>query len=418
MSSFKFKPLRIFTRLLILSVAGVILLFGGLWVEHRTQIALPALTGPYPVGRAVYDWVDDRTVDALAPSPGTKRELLVWIWYPAAEQPGAGFDDYVPAELQSPARQLPGPAILKPLTWALQLTSHDPSKVQPHSLRGAAVSSRQATYPIVLMRGGSTAEVARYSALAEDLASHGYVVAAFDAPYRTGEVVFPDGRVIERRPENNPEMLEGAELYSLTEKLVQAWSADMTFTLDRLERLNASDPSGRFSGRLDLQRVGAFGHSLGGAEALQFCHDDARCKACIDLDGALFGSVVREGLRQPVMFFMSDHTGESDPELPQIRANFQSIFERLPSGTPKLMIRGANHFMFSDDAVLRSRGILWALRRLRILRIDGPRQLAITTYAIHSFFDAYLTGTAATPPQILSTAYPEIESLDKNAPYF
>jgi len=40
-----------------------------------------------------------------------------------------------------------------------------------------------------------------YSTLAEDLASHGYVVVAFDAPYRTGQVVFPDGRVIARTPE-------------------------------------------------------------------------------------------------------------------------------------------------------------------------------------------------------------------------
>jgi len=50
------------------------------------------------VGRALYDWVDDTTVDALAPAPGTKRELLVWIWYPAAVgQSGAVVDDYMPA---------------------------------------------------------------------------------------------------------------------------------------------------------------------------------------------------------------------------------------------------------------------------------------------------------------------------------
>jgi len=48
--------------------------------------------------------------------------------------------------------------------------------------------------------------VLAYSTLAEDLASHGYVVVGFDAPYRTGVVVFPDGRVIRETPENNPEL--------------------------------------------------------------------------------------------------------------------------------------------------------------------------------------------------------------------
>jgi hypothetical protein len=35
------------------------------------------------------------------------------------------------------------------------------------------------------MRGGASAPVANYSTLAEDLASHGFVVVGFDAPYRT-----------------------------------------------------------------------------------------------------------------------------------------------------------------------------------------------------------------------------------------
>jgi predicted dienelactone hydrolase len=56
------------------------------------------------------------------------------------------------------------------------------------------------------MRAGASAEVANYSILAEDLASHGYVVVGFDAPYRTYVVVFPDGRVMRRTPENNPEL--------------------------------------------------------------------------------------------------------------------------------------------------------------------------------------------------------------------
>ena len=85
----------------------------------------------------------------------------------------------------------------------------------------------------------------------------------------------------------------------------------MGFALDQLERLNTSDPSGRFLGRLDMQRVGVFGHSLGGATALQFCHDDSRCKAGIDVDGAPLGNVIAEGVTQPFMFLLSDHSGES-----------------------------------------------------------------------------------------------------------
>jgi len=73
--------------------------------------------------------------------------------------------------------------------------------------------------------------------------------------------------VIARTAENNADLLGGPEKEHLAEKLEQAWTADMGFALDQLERLNASDPSGRFEGRLDMRRVGVFGHSLGGATA-------------------------------------------------------------------------------------------------------------------------------------------------------
>lgn len=45
------------------------------------ELSLPTPTGLFVVGRTIYDWIDDVHGDAMAPVPGTKRELLVWIWY-------------------------------------------------------------------------------------------------------------------------------------------------------------------------------------------------------------------------------------------------------------------------------------------------------------------------------------------------
>jgi predicted dienelactone hydrolase len=180
-----------------------------------------------------------------------------------------------------------------------------------------------------------------------------------------------------------------------------------------LERLNTSDASGKFTGRLDMTRVGVFGHSFGGAQAAQFCHDDARCKAGIDVDGQPFGSVVQSGLHQPFMFLLSDHGDSSDPVSRQIEANIQSIYDRLPTdGRLRIAIRGANHFLFNDDgALLKSHIVLRTLRMLGIVGIDGRRQLAVTAYCVHSFFDVYLKGRSASELEISSALYPEIEVL-------
>lgn len=395
--------------LAMLGVLGVAALFGSLWLEHRTAVTLPTPTGTFAVGRALYDWADDETLDTLAPVPGTKRELLVWIWYPSAAGQSVAMDDYLPAQMQAAA---------KPNGGLLRLLTRDLAKVHGHSRRDSDVSPQPRSYPVVIMRAGASAEVWNYSTLAEDLASHGYVVVGFDAPYRTYSVVFPDGRVMRRTPENNPELCEDqeqAQQARCVNKVLTAWTADIAFVLDQLERLNVSDPTGKFTGRLDMTRVGVFGHSFGGAQAAQFCSLDSRCKAGIDVDGSLHGSVIQAGIHKPFMFLLSGQGDfSSDAELRQIQADIQSVYDRLPEdGRLRISIRGANHFLFSDDgALLKSHIVLRALRAFGVVGIDGRRQLAVTVYCVHSFFDAYLKGTSVSRLNISSPLYPEIEVLE------
>jgi len=380
--------IRLLRGLILLAVIGFAVLLGSICLDHAKKTTLFAPTGPFAVGRTIDVWRGEEHSD------GTRRELVAWIWYPAApQQSSQTFDDYLPAPLRAAVDRQRGKAISRFLT-------RDLSRVRMHSMRDAELSPQQLSYPVVLMRAGLSGLVAGYSSLAEDLASHGYVVVGFDAPYLTSVVVFPDGTVIAGTPGNDADLVQ----------LVRAWSADAGFALDQLERLNESDPSGRFLGRLDMTRVGVFGHSLGGATALQFCHDDSRCKAGIDVDGAPLGSVIAEGVTQPFMFLLSDHTREPDAETGPIHANIRAIYDRLPGNRRwQIMIRGGNHYMFSDDgAMLKSPLIMRVLRTFGIVRIDGRRQIAVTTHFISNFFDVYLRGAPAS--DLTNRAgYPEVE---------
>ncbi len=396
-----------FAVLVMLGLSGIAVFAGLLWLDHSRETTLPKPTGPFAVGRTTYAWSDAAQTELLAPQPGMKREVLAWIWYPAApRQSTQTVADYLPAPWRNALERHSGVLITQFLT-------RDLSRVRVHSLRDAEISSQQRSYPVALMRAGLAKLTTDYTTLAEDLASHGYVVVGFDAPYRTTIVVLPDGSAIGRAPQNDADLLSGPEQEHLADKLVQAWSADMSFAVDRLERLNASDPSGRFLGRLDMQRVGVFGHSLGGATALEFCHGDPRCKAGIDVDGAPLGSVIREGVTQPFMFLLSDHGGESDAETRPVMANIRSIYDRLPrDGRMQIMIRGANHYMFSDDgAMLRGPLVMHAMRTLGVVRIDGRRQIALTAHYISAFFDVYLKGAPASELKS-QPGSPEIQYID------
>jgi len=370
--------------LAILAVSGAF----ALWIDHRSATVLPQPSGAYPVGRSIQDWRE------------SDHELLAWIWYPAAA-PSSVPDDYLPAYVRAAYNRNDNPIF--------RLLERDRAKVHGHSIRDAAISPRQPSFPVVIFRGGASAEVSGYSVLVEDLASHGYIVVGMDAPGRTGIVAFPDGRVVTRLDQNNVEFCQaGGEVESAcVDDLLHSWTADIAFAVDHLTT------RGPFTGHLDLTNLGVFGHSFGGAQAAEFCHDDPRCKAAIDIDGLVFANFAREAAHQPFMFLFSDQINSTSAEARQVRAQLDAVYERLPQATrSRFFIRGSNHFLFSDEpSFIDSHIVMRTLRGLGVLGIDGPRQLAATAYLVRTFFDVHLKNQDPSLLRNASALYPEIRGL-------
>lgn len=171
------------------------------------------------------------------------------------------------------------------------------------------------------------------------------------------------------------------------------WTADTRFLLDEVARLNASDPSGRFTGRLNLNSVGIAGHSFGGATAAQFCHDDDRCRAGIDIDGALYRSVVPEGVGQPFLFLLSDHGDDWLSPNCEICVNIRSAAKRASGDKLIVTLNRAHHFTFSDLALTQSRILRSALTALGGPGgLDSRTGLASTTRYVREFFGVHLRG--------------------------
>jgi pimeloyl-ACP methyl ester carboxylesterase len=372
-----------------------------MWAEHRTAITLPPPTGPFAVGRATYAWTNESQIDELAPSPQSKRQVLAWIWYPAARSQRDVPAEYLPIAWRE--------ALGKRLGVVLRtFLKRDPAVVRSHSISGAMVAPDRHTYPVVLLRAGGSALTTDFTTLAEDLASHGFVVVGFDAPYRSFVVVLPDGRVVERSPAANVENANGNLADPVIGRLLAMWTSDTRFVVDQLRRLN-EDPSGNFAGRMDLGRLGMFGHSFGGATALEFCHEAPNCKAVLDIDGIPFGDVVSRGLSTPCMFLLSDHSREmADPESHQVLGEIQSIYDRLPGGRWYVVLQRANHFSFSDQILLNSQTAFRLMRTAGIGGLDGRRGLAISADYVHTFFDVYLNGAPAASLTSLNGKYPEV----------
>jgi predicted dienelactone hydrolase len=383
-------------------VAGVVFIAVLAW-RQPDRVMLPMPTGPYAVGRIAADWRDDARDDPFAPAKGTKRELPVWIWYPAphdARQPRAA---YMPPRLREAME--PNPPLLLRLTLGPLYT--DRANVTSHALDVPPLVGGTERFPVIILKPALGAAALQNAVLAEDLASHGYVVVGSDSPYTTPGVAYQDGRVAMRTAAGHPSETAPGPISELAPgqpndfylPVVDGMVKDNRFVLDRLEMLDERDPSGRFTGRLDLKAVGAFGHSIGGAAALQSCHEDARCRAGIDLDGMPYGDVVRDGIIKPFLFVFADRPiferPEADLDAPA-RAFLTAVArmrQRSPGRPSLLLVRGAGHFNFFDQAMLAEPTVFRLFGAAALGPIDPDHGLDLARRYVRAFFDAYLKGT-------------------------
>ena len=242
-----------------------------------TIAALPPPTGRYPVGRVTVEWTDRSRIEPLSADHGF-RTLMVDVWYPAemSQGPLAPYLDVVAFE-----RAIGAAGLRRQLEGAYDAVKN--GRVQTHAVAAAAFSRSAARAPVLIFSpgGGMIREV--YAAQLEDLASHGFVVAAITHPYDGVVTIYPDGHSIRYDAKRWPQIPSFEGEWNLNQL---EWHAkDIRFVLDQLESANEATSDLPFANRLDLSRVGAFGHSFGGVAAAKACQTDRRFSACLNQDG-------------------------------------------------------------------------------------------------------------------------------------
>jgi dienelactone hydrolase len=304
---------------------------------------------------------------------------------------------------------------MTPVESELQLTSRDITGVPPDALSatrtnavsGATPAGRQGSLPFVVLSPGFTNPRSALSGLAEDLASHGYVVAGIDHTYESFATAFPDGRVTTCLARAARRRDEGFK-----EKLVAGRAADVSFVLGELTGAHPSWPGG---GLIDPSRMAMAGHSAGGASAIAAMLADSRIRAGIDMDGATCAPIPEAGLSRPFLFLgkQANYTpGSGGAVTPGTRdwkllrgavTTWERDWELLTGWKRWLLVAGAVHASFTDLALLADQ-----------LGIDigaglpGVRSLDITRAYVRAFFDQHLRGQPQTLLDQPSPRYPEV----------
>jgi dienelactone hydrolase len=283
----------------------------------------------------------------------------------------------------------------------LQLTSRGITGVRPdvlslvrtHAVSDATPAGRPHTLPLVVLSPGFTSPRSVLTALAEDLASHGYVVAGIDHTYESFATAFPDGRItscLAREARRR-----GSDFQ---EKVVTGRAADVSFVLDQLTGARPAWPG---AGLIGPSRMAMAGHSIGGAAAIAAMLADSRVLAGIDMDGATHAPIPDHGLSRPFLFLgkQSNYTPGGGGAV----TSWERDWPLLTGWKRWLLVAGAVHASFTDLGLLADQvGIDTGAG------LPGARSLDITRAHVRAFFDQHLRSR----PQALldqpSPGYPEV----------
>jgi dienelactone hydrolase len=366
---------------------------GGVPAEQGPALYLPKPTGQCPVGTTSLWLTDTARPDPWA-AGAVARELMVSLWYPAATPGGRPAPYMTPAEseLQLTSRGITGipPGAL--------------STVEANAVSDATPAGHQHSLPLVVLSPGFTSSRSMLTALAEDLASHGYVVAGIDHTYESFATAFPDGRVTTCLAREARRRGSGSQ-----EEVAAGRAADVSFVLGELTGAHPAWPG---AGLIDPSRMAMAGHSAGGAAAIAAMLADSRILAGIDMDGSTAALIPDEGLARPFLFLgkQSNYTPGAgiiaSPDGKNVKGavmTWERDWELLTGWKRWLVVAGAVHASFTDLALLADQlgiGIGAGL--------SGARSLDITRAYVRAFFDQHLRSR----PQALldqpSPRYPEV----------
>jgi predicted dienelactone hydrolase len=375
----------------------------------RGLIQFPALTGSYPVGMVEYHLVDESRPEIFSAAPNDQRELMITVYYPASPQADAS----------------PAPYTTGPIRAEFGTPDFFQDSVRAHAFVDVPLATDGARYPVVVFSPGMGFLPLKYAPTLEDLASHGYVVVSLAHPYSTAATVFSDGRVMTSTVEAGSRALSeatakatsDAEFDPVVNRIGSVWVADVRFVLDQMEQFNASDTL--FANRLDLTRVGIFGHSFGGGVATEAMYEDDRFDAAINMDGTLFGDVATHGIAQPMMLMLSERvpltaeqinlsgsSPEADAYFRQREASTQAtVYEQAAPGY-RLTLQGATHRTFIAFEPIAAPALF--IPAEVVGTIDGARGVGIIDDYVVSFFNRHLKGQPSAlldgPPAV----YPEV----------
>lgn len=277
----RYKTFSTVWKFLLLALTIVITLVPVLlFPQHR----LPQVTGPYAVATATYSYVDKNRIEEFT-DQGEHRAVNVEFWYP---------------------------------------------------------EQADGTYPLLVFSHGAFGIKTSNTSTFTELASHGYVVVSIDHPYHSFYTVSEDGKVVTINPEYMQEFNNAnkgvyslGEYFELNQKWMKLRTDDMDFVIDTILE-QAMQKKDSLYERIDTQKIGVFGHSMGGAASVALSRERDDIDAVVNIDAPFFSELVYDKVTNELTAKSGAFT------IPLLNVYSDDVWIQLDSSPPYIANRISN----------------------------------------------------------------------------
>ena len=288
----------------ILITILLLLLVGGAYYIFRPALFAKPM-GKYAVGTVTYCVTDPNREEIFITDKHQARQIPIQVWYPAENSSQSDYASYIPeatkvSEAISELLHIP-----KALLYPLQFK-------RSNALEKAPISKEKSQYPVLLYLTGLYGHRCISTFQIQELVSQGYIVVGIDCPIAVALATFADGSTLKSLPRTvidpmlNESLTEENPLLNYNGKtfeggLIAYFAKDVSRVIDFLTALNINDPNHLLYNKLNLDRLGAFGVSLGGVIVSEASWRDRRIKASLIMESPIPKKIAQTGLPVPTM---------------------------------------------------------------------------------------------------------------------
>ena len=352
--------------------------------------------GKYDIGTQVYFWTDNSRSEVYTTDPTDYRELMVQIWYPAQ-----GGENYQKApHVTFPEKAISSIARTAGLPTnfgkhGIQLTSNSVFGLLP-------IQNKQ--FPLILFSHGDGGLLNQNTSQVEELVSNGYIVIACNHTYNASITFDKTGNSIPYQ--QNISWNEQAQYHKkyYTNLLINYRYQDLAFLLETLKQNQFDDGSlNPFKNKIDFEKVGAMGHSMGGGTTYVAMLKNSEVKAGVALDGWFFGLLdedAKTNTKKPFLHLGQEQFLDIDIEgdinfSKDGKRNFEIYNTILETNEESygVYIKNSLHYSFTDMKLIYNQGAPLSLPLDSLGEVDKKIIDNVLDKTILEFFDYVFKNT-------------------------